>query len=212
MLRNILLKMLLGKTRRAEYLAYPNQQQTIREYLQYLELKTHLPVSHIVKQNNIRKYAREHGYQILVETGTYLGDMVEAQKGSFRQLFSIELSEELYRKAAERFKKDSQVTILNGDSGMVLKKLLPDILEPALFWLDGHYSSGITAKGDVNTPIIEELKTIFGSAYRHGVLIDDARLFVGEDDYPTLNDLCALVTAHAPERTITVADDIIRIL
>ena len=31
---------------------------------------------------------------------------------------------------------------------------------PALFWLDGHYSGGDTAKGELDTPVSAELESI----------------------------------------------------
>ena len=75
---------------------------------------------------------------------------------------------------------------MHGDSGEILPELLNNINEPILFWLDGHYSAGNTSKGSLNTPIIKELVTIFQHPIKqHIILIDDARLFNGADDYPT---------------------------
>lgn len=48
------------------------------QFLIYLDFKTFLPVVHVVKQNNIHKYREEHGFKVLVETGTFMGDMVQA--------------------------------------------------------------------------------------------------------------------------------------
>lgn len=181
------------------------------QFLTYLDFRTFLPVVHIVKQNNIHKYREEYGFKVLVETGTYMGDMVQAQLSNFSQIFSVELGVELHRNAVKRFEKYSNVKILQGDSGIVLKDLIKEISEPALFWLDGHYSSGTTAKGDKITPVLEELRTILNSEYIHGILIDDARLFVGEDDYPTIDQVCSFVMELDPDREVIVADDIIRV-
>ena len=41
-----------------------------------------IPAPHIVKQITIQEHQKKYGYSILVETGTYLGDMVEVQKTS----------------------------------------------------------------------------------------------------------------------------------
>ena len=49
------------------------------------------PTPHIVKQMTIKEYHEKYKYEILVETGTYLGDMVEAQKKRFKKVYSIEL-------------------------------------------------------------------------------------------------------------------------
>ena len=43
--------------------------------------------------------------------------------------------------------------------------------------------------GKLNTPVMDELKTILGQRLEHVILIDDARLFVSEYDYPTITKL-----------------------
>lgn len=188
-----------------------NNKDACRQFLDYLGLQTNLPAMHQIKQNNIHTYRKEHGFTTLVETGTFMGDMVYAQLNNFKKIISIELSEDLHCQAVKRFEKNDHVKILQGDSGVVLKELIKEIEEPTLFWLDGHYSAGVTAKGDKDTPVLEELRTILSSPYEHGILIDDARLFVGKDDYPSIDELCAFVTRLSPDRMISVADDMIRI-
>ena len=44
--------------------------------------------------------------------------------------------------------------ILQGDSTDVLPEVVEKMDEPTLFWLDGHYSGGITASGEQETPIV----------------------------------------------------------
>jgi hypothetical protein len=140
-----------------------------------------------------------------------MGDMVEAQKKRFKKIFSIELGVELFNKAVLRFKNDKNVVILQGDSGKVLPEVLSNIEEPAIFWLDGHYSAGITAKGDKECPIFEELDAIFGSnKLNHILLIDDARCFNGEGDYPTVEELTEYIKSKNEEYQVEVKHDIIR--
>mgnify|MGYP001369983704 CR=1 FL=1 len=43
----------------------------------------------------------------------------------------------------------------------MLKNIIKNIDKPALFWLDGHYSGGVTGMGDNETPILEELEQIY---------------------------------------------------
>ena len=190
---------------------YKKNRVRFDQFIDYLDFNTDLPGLHIIKQNNIHKYRKEYNFDILVETGTYFGDMVEAQRTFFKKVYSIELGEELYAKAVERFKGCPNVKIIQGDSGVMLKTVLDDIDAPALFWLDGHYSSGITAKADKTTPILKELETILNSKIYHGILVDDARLFTGKDDYPSLDEICAFVKSKDPSRIVAVSDDIIRI-
>ena len=120
-----------------------------------------MPPPHFVKQLAIKNEREICGYNIMIETGTYLGDMVEAQKNIFKKVYSIELGEELYSRAFKRFEGDKNVLILKGDSGAVLNELMLMIEEPAIFWLDGHYSEGITARGEKECPVFEELTAIF---------------------------------------------------
>ena len=171
-----------------------------------------VPPPHIVKQRTIRSFAERFGLKILVETGTYYGDMVEAMKGHFRQIYSIELSEELYEKAKKRFDGEGSIQIIHGDSGIELGNLVERIDHPALFWLDGHYSAGVTARGDKDTPIYEELTQIFKIQHSgHVVIIDDARCFGTDPAYPTIEELSDFITAMRPDVNIEVEFDSVRI-
>ena len=171
-----------------------------------------LPPPHIVKQKAIDEYRIKFNTEILVETGTYLGDMVEVQRNNFQKIYSIELSEKLFRRAKKRFKNFSHITILNGDSGIVLNKLMPGIDKPALFWLDGHYSGGITAKAEKECPVPEELEAILKNPLPHIILIDDARLFNGTHDYPTIEQIKNIISKAGKNYSLEAEDDILRLV
>jgi len=171
-----------------------------------------VPPPHIVKQKTLQDYSKTYGLRILVETGTYLGDMVEAMKADFDRIYSIELSKDLYEKAAKRFSDVKNVELIHGDSGTELGNVIEQINQPALFWLDGHYSAGVTAKGKKNTPIYEELVHILGAQDRnHVIIIDDARLFGTDPAYPSLEELSDFIKAKRNNVDILVQDDSIRI-
>lgn len=177
--------------------------------LESLRKKWHTP--HLVKQKAITEYQEKYGYATLIETGTYKGDMVEAQKDKFKKIISIELCMELFEKAKERFKNDDHVIIEQGDSGKVLPKILKDINEPVIFWLDGHYSGGVTAKGDKECPIFEELEAILmDKKLNHIILIDDARCFIGDGDYPTIKKLTEFIKSNNDKYQVEIKHDIIR--
>ena len=168
------------------------------------------PPPHIIKQLAIIKFQEISNYSSFVETGTFLGDMIEAQMNNFNQLYSIELSEPLYLKAKKRFEGIPKVEILNGDSGTVLVSLAKELTMPSIFWLDGHYSGGFTAKGDKDCPIIEELDAIFnGGQLKHIILIDDARLFVGKNAYPTIDELKHYISSQSLQYQLNIENDII---
>lgn len=169
------------------------------------------PPPHIVKQRAIEEYKSKFNISVLVESGTYLGDMVEAERDKFNQIYSIELSKKLFDRAVKRFKSYQHIKIIQGDSGSILENLVPQLTQPALFWLDGHYSGGITAMGEKECPVNNELNAIFKSGFSHIILIDDARLFNGTHDYPTTEDIRDLIKNHDKKYNIELKHDIIRL-
>lgn len=170
------------------------------------------PPPHIVKETLIKDYARAFNTRILVETGTYMGDMVWAMRKSFSRILSFELDQALYEQARQRFAADDHIEIIHGDSGQLLADYLTNINERCLFWLDGHFSGGVTARGELNTPIKRELEHIFAHPVGgHVILIDDARCFTGQSDYPTLDELQRVVNERTQGWQFSVKDDVVRI-
>ena len=171
-----------------------------------------LPPPHQVKQAVVEEYRQRLDCPVLIETGTFRGDMVEAHMRHFKRVFSIELNQDFYEKACYRFRKHPNVSLYQGDSSEVLPRIMHVLQQPAIFWLDGHYSSGDTARGSKDCPIFEELDAIFArkTAYAHVLLIDDARCFTGEGDYPTIADLTEYIQMKDSRYRIDVKDDIIR--
>jgi hypothetical protein len=171
------------------------------------------PPTQAEKYATILKYANDHGLRTLVETGTNEGDAVWACLTQFERIYSIELSPQLREQAADRFRANPHVEILQGDSTTVLPAVLESIREPSLFWLDGHWSGGATARGRRDTPVVAEIRTILRHAVKgHVVLVDDARLFYGWDDYPTLAGIKRIVMRSNPNADYVVENDIIRIV
>lgn len=172
-----------------------------------------VPPPHLYKQKLLSRYASRYRLNTLVETGTYHGDMIFALRKRFQTILSIELGSELCEQARQRLREYTHVSIIQGDSAKVLPNILDDLKCPALFWLDGHYSAGITALGAKETPISAELDAILQHPLSgHVILIDDARNFDGTHDYPTLDALRQSVLTRAPNADLSVEDDIIRIV
>ncbi len=170
-----------------------------------------VPTPHALKAETVRDYAERFALEVMIETGTYRGDMIAAIRSSFDQVHSIELDEKLRQDAAARFARDAGVCIHQGNSGERLGEVLIDIQQPCLFWLDGHWSGGETARGDEACPIRAELRHIFDHATSgHVLLIDDARCFDGTDGYPTHAELRSIVAAARPDWVFDVEQDIIR--
>src|SRR6266404_6571711 len=118
-----------------------------------------IPPPDAVKQRTVSEYGERFGLDCFVETGTCLGAMLDAVKGCFKKIYSIELDETLFENAEIRFRPYKHIRLLQGDSADLLPGLLNEVRQPSLFWLDAHYSGGFTAKGEVATPVLNELES-----------------------------------------------------
>jgi glycosyltransferase involved in cell wall biosynthesis len=138
-----------------------------------------------------------------VETGTFLGDTTSALSKVAKMVYSIEPEPTLFAKAEQRFSSISNVKIIKGLSEDVFPNLLPTLSGNVCFWLDGHYSAGITFKGPQETPIMDELKGIgrhLTQLNKVVVMIDDVRCFNPRNPefsaYPPLDDLVDWARGH----------------
>ena len=95
-----------------------------------------------------------------------------------------------------------------GDSGKILYEVIKDIDSPITFWLDGHCSCGITAKGDEWSPILKELEQIKKHHIKnHTILIDDVRQFGTEYfDFVTIDQIIEKVLEINPDYKIFFID------
>ena len=155
------------------------------------------PAPNIVKWSLMERWG---GNAIWIETGTYLGEttMKLAQGNQF--VISIEPEISLFINAERKFRNAKNVVLLNGTSEL---KLLEAINlakekdeEDISFWLDGHFSEGLTYLGDTDSPIVFELNMIateLSDCARLTILIDDVRSFSATNrvvrGYPSLTYL-----------------------
>lgn len=160
------------------------------EVLQWLRSGCSGVAPHPIKMRVVSSYLKKFLIEDFIETGTYLGDTLHYIASFGVRCTSIELSKELFEVACMRFKDCENVRLVHGDSGQRIPELLNGINKPTLFWLDGHYSAGITAGSESHTPISAELRAILSHHLKnHVILIDDARCFNGKNNYPRLDDL-----------------------
>ena len=139
--------------------------------------------------------------------------MVEAQRDNYARIVSIEMADELFSAAQQRFAPYSHITILHGDSGKVLPEAIRLLDGPATFWLDGHYSGGVTAGGKADPPILAELAAIAShNEPRDVILIDDARLFGWRKGYPSIATVRASAEKYWPHHEFSVESDVICII
>ena len=166
---------------------------------------------HLLKQRTVLEYARKYGLRVLVETGTYYGEMVAATKKHFDQIYSIEYDSHLAKRAAAKFAKYPHIKILEGDSQQLVPEALKSITQPALFWLDAGYYGWAGQQG-AKDRLTAELEAILHHAVPgHIILMDDARGLNGQNGSPTVPQLKQRLESEFPGRVVDVQYDILRI-
>ncbi len=120
-------------------------------------------------------------YVTFIETGTSFGNNIRIVQPYFEVLHTIEIKKEIYDAFDSQHPKYENVIRHLGDSCTILPEILKSLSEDnkCIFWLDGHYSSGESGRGEKDVPLIEECKIIdeiYKSKYAV-ILIDDYMLF-----------------------------------
>jgi hypothetical protein len=191
-MKNIVRKILPVKI--LEAITKYRQMRQWREY-GYLENSPQL-----VKEEVFIKYGIQDSQW--VETGTYLGTTTRFLSDRFPSVHSIEPGLDLFKQAVERF-KGRNVKLYNDVSENVFPELLPTLSGDINFWLDGHYSAGVTFKGDKDCPVEDELNAIsenLSLLSNVTILIDDVRCFLptsdGYNEYPSLDYLVDWAREH----------------
>jgi len=169
------------------------------------------PLPPLLKRSFLHGLARAEHATVLVETGTYLGDTTWWLKREFSQIHTIEVDPFLYAQAVRRFRRHPHVTVHLGDSGQLLPAIIPLVNGRALYWLDGHYSAGITGTGATECPVTAELNAIYRfSTESFVVAIDDARCFGHDPGYPSIAEVHDQVAALSGGRDhVSVENDMI---
>ena len=104
------------------------------------------------------------------------------------------MDDALFARASEFLRPFSNISVLHGDSSEVLKEVVQQLGRPAIFWLDGHYSGGGTAKGRIAAPLAQELKVIASSPIKeHVIVIDDSSDFCLKEGNEQLSGIIAIL-------------------
>jgi hypothetical protein len=126
--------------------------------------------------------------EIFVETGTFKGKTSAWASGVFKDVYTIENSRELFDAATDSLRRFRNIHPLFGNSAMQLGKIVSEIKQPALFWLDAHWCGGSTYGNDDPCPLLDEIRVIKQSAIKHIIMIDDARFFLKPPPHPQNSD------------------------
>jgi hypothetical protein len=170
----------------------------------------------------VKALAHTCGIEAAVETGTFYGGGSRALRHIFPRVWSIEASEEMYRKTKRKFGRIPGLTFLLGSSPDVLASLADELDEPAVFWLDAHAATTDYGIPDSlhQCPLLEELDVIrkFPGAAASCLLIDDARAFFGPmgglpityrpEEWPSFVEIVDKLRQDG-NRYVTMLDDVI---
>jgi len=124
-------------------------------------------------------------FNLFIETGTYQGDTIFECSSFFKKCYTIELKPEFFEQVVRKASvlNISNTTFVCGDSAKEIGTILnQELFSSVIFYLDAHWSSGNTARGSLDCPVLEELKLIFKHPGQHLIIIDDFRLFGTNND------------------------------
>ena len=176
-------------------------------------------VNFSVDINLIKLLTKELPLDTFLETGTFYGNAVDLVQPYFADIFTIELSDKLYRHAVTRFQGDPSVRVLHGESGRVLRELHQEIRADAsiLYWLDAHWCNEENASGiPSQSPLIDELKAIQRLNHQSVILIDDARYYLSPpvdpleySQWPGLDEILSALNALSDNHKLMILNDVI---
>jgi hypothetical protein len=154
--------------------------------------------------------------EVFVETGTFEGASVETALAYFDELHTVELSDELFARAAARFEDSPAVHLHHGPSSEVLFTLSRRLRgRSILYWLDAHFCGRGSAGDALQCPLLAELDAIGSLGARSVVLIDDARLFMAPppapliaEQWPSFRDVLTGLSRLNPDHELIVIDDV----
>lgn len=138
-----------------------------------------------LSKEQLAKYLNKY----YIETGSYTGDGIQtALDAGYENVVSIEITKMYYDLCKERFKDNTNVTIVLGDSTKMLPEILNNINESVTIMLDAHYTDNTTKYGEKMCPLIDEIELIKEHAQKYcdTIMIDDMRCW-REDNWNYVN-------------------------
>lgn len=179
----------------------------------YWKLRGEPPRSpHLLKQRTVQEYAQRFGLRVLVETGTYYGEMVAAMRKCFHEIYSVEYDPQLAQRAQKKFHRWPHIHILEGDSQVRVPEILKTQRQPTLFWLDAGYYGWAGLQGDKQRLTVELDAILRHEVKGHVILMDDAHGLNGQNGAPTVEELKQRIESQFTGRSVEVKYDILRIV
>jgi hypothetical protein len=167
-----------------------------------------------IPESIVNRLLQNYSITTFVETGTYRGTTTVWASRNFNKVYTIEKSEDLWKAAKSKFSELNNVNFLLGDSREIIKSLVSELNPPILFWLDAHWSGGVTYGEEDECALIGELELIKNIEGDKFIFIDDARLFLSPpphpyspNQWPSICDILKLLDTYG--QYIVIVNDVL---
>lgn len=150
-----------------------------------------------------------------IETGTFGGSTAVWASTVFNKVYTVELSEDIYKKTSTKYRNKKNISFNQGNSVDFLDKMVKTIDKPSVYWIDSHYSQCGTAGGGQPHTLLKEIDILNKSKYDDFLFIDDFRLIAFpfcEDDniyWPNLTEVLVKLSEGYVKRFTCIAGDCI---
>jgi hypothetical protein len=169
--------------------------------------RVEVPSEH-AKRRHLLELFRERGHRTFLESGTYRGDTTAYFVPHADRVITVEIDDQYYQKAKARFAAEPKVEVVIGDALAEIPRIVGELGDPPLIWLDGHYSGGATGLGVEVEPALTIIELIGGVAPAGTtIIVDDLRLFGRLADFPGLDDLILTARKAFPTATLRTGLD-----
>jgi hypothetical protein len=147
--------------------------------------------SELAKHRHLLRLIKQHELPVFIESGTYLGDTTAFLSPHVRRAVTIEIDDRLHSIATRRLARYPNVEVIHGDARDHIPRLVSDVPDPCLIWLDGHCSGEGTGKGGESEPAVDIIEILARTEIASGttIVVDDLRLFGTDPEWPSLERL-----------------------
>lgn len=111
----------------------------------------------------VLEIASHFGIETFVETGTYKAVTALWASRHFKNVFTVEAADGLYKEAIAQHGHIAHLHFIKGNSRDALSELAVNFNQThkkALFWLDAHWSGGETYGEKDECPLLDELRVV----------------------------------------------------
>jgi hypothetical protein len=157
------------------------------------------------KRAHLLALLQGRGHRVFVESGTYLGDSTAFLRPHVDRIVTVEVEPKLHADAVRRFAGDPAIEVVLGDALEVIPAIARELTEPALIWLDGHFSGGVTGQGEYVEPAPAILDAFASAPPPAGstIVVDDLRMFGRDPEpWPSLDGLVAAARLAFPKANV----------